>query len=39
MLPDSLYAKATRITDPAALQKAQAEAARLWEEEVVPLIK
>jgi putative spermidine/putrescine transport system substrate-binding protein len=39
MLPDALYAKATRITDPAALQKAQTEVARLWEEEVVPLIK
>jgi putative spermidine/putrescine transport system substrate-binding protein len=39
MLPDSLYAKATLVTDPIALQKAQAEVARLWEEEVVPLIK
>jgi putative spermidine/putrescine transport system substrate-binding protein len=39
MLPDSLYAKAALVTDPLALQKAQAEVARLWEEEVVPLIK
>ncbi|MDR3114326.1 MAG: extracellular solute-binding protein [Treponema sp.] len=39
MLPDSLYAKATLVTDPAALQKAQAEVARLWEEEVIPLIR
>jgi putative spermidine/putrescine transport system substrate-binding protein len=39
MLPDSLYARATLVTDPLALQKAQAEVARLWEEEVVPLIK
>jgi putative spermidine/putrescine transport system substrate-binding protein len=39
MLPDSLYTKATLVTDPAALQKAQAEVARLWEEEVIPLIK
>ncbi|MDR3199959.1 MAG: extracellular solute-binding protein [Spirochaetales bacterium] len=39
MLPDALYAKATLVKDPIALQKAQAEVARLWEEEVVPLIK
>jgi putative spermidine/putrescine transport system substrate-binding protein len=39
MLPDSLYARATLVKDPVALQKAQAEVARLWEEEVVPLIK
>jgi len=39
MLPDSLYSRATLITDPAALQKAQTEIARLWELEVLPLMK
>lgn len=38
MLPDSAYENSTEITDIEAFANACAEIARLWEEEVLPLI-
>jgi len=39
LLPEELYANATIVKDNVALNKAQEEIAKLWQEQVVPLMK